>query len=87
MWLSHFVYGASLSYSQFRQKLRHMSIKLPDMVTWLPIRVSGLCSTSGFPCVIYHCPTNRFWFFAARNNPDKAPFITWFNGGVRDNVC
>ncbi|KAF8500351.1 alpha/beta-hydrolase [Russula emetica] len=22
-----------------------------------------------------------FWFFAARNNPDKAPLITWFNGG------
>ena len=24
-----------------------------------------------------------FWFFAARNNPDTAPLITWFNGGVR----
>ena len=35
-------------------------------------------------CNFYHCPTNRFWFFAARNNPDKAPLITWFNGGVRD---
>ncbi|KAI0053186.1 serine carboxypeptidase [Auriscalpium vulgare] len=22
-----------------------------------------------------------FWFFAARNNPDTAPLITWFNGG------
>ncbi|KAN0107695.1 carboxypeptidase S1 [Russula decolorans] len=22
-----------------------------------------------------------FWFFAARKNPDKAPLITWFNGG------
>ncbi|KAF8480363.1 alpha/beta-hydrolase [Russula ochroleuca] len=22
-----------------------------------------------------------FWFFAARRNPDKAPLITWFNGG------
>ena len=24
----------------------------------------------------------RFWFFAARNNPETAPLITWFNGGV-----
>lgn len=23
-----------------------------------------------------------FWFFEARNNPDSAPLITWFNGGV-----
>ncbi|KAI0271170.1 serine carboxypeptidase [Russula aff. rugulosa BPL654] len=22
-----------------------------------------------------------FWFFAARKNPDKAPLVTWFNGG------
>ncbi|KAI0305240.1 serine carboxypeptidase [Multifurca ochricompacta] len=22
-----------------------------------------------------------FWFFAARNNPDTAPLVTWFNGG------
>jgi carboxypeptidase C (cathepsin A) len=30
--------------------------------------------------------SNRFWFFAARNNPEKAPLVTWFNGGVRDTV-
>ena len=30
--------------------------------------------------------TDRFWFFAARNNPDTAPLITWFNGGVSDTV-
>ena len=24
----------------------------------------------------------RFWFFAARNNPETAPLVTWFNGGV-----
>ena len=28
--------------------------------------------------------TDRFWFFAARNNPESAPLITWFNGGVSD---
>ncbi|KAI0271169.1 hypothetical protein BGY98DRAFT_1006915 [Russula aff. rugulosa BPL654] len=27
-----------------------------------------------------------FWFFAARENPDNAPLITWFNGGVSDTV-
>jgi len=25
---------------------------------------------------------DRFWFFAARKNPETAPLITWFNGGV-----
>jgi carboxypeptidase C (cathepsin A) len=24
-----------------------------------------------------------FWFFEARNNPDTAPLVVWFNGGVR----
>lgn len=24
----------------------------------------------------------RFWYFAARNNPDTAPLALWFNGGV-----
>jgi carboxypeptidase C (cathepsin A) len=24
----------------------------------------------------------RFWFFAARKNPDTAPLVLWFNGGV-----
>jgi hypothetical protein len=28
--------------------------------------------------------TDRFWFFAARNSPESAPLITWFNGGVSD---
>ena len=37
-------------------------------------------------CRILH-PANhlyslRFWFFAARNNPDTAPLALWFNGGV-----
>lgn len=26
----------------------------------------------------------RFWFFAARKNPDTAPLVLWFNGGVSD---
>ena len=25
---------------------------------------------------------DRFWFFAARNNPESAPLVTWLNGGV-----
>jgi hypothetical protein len=79
-----------LSYSQFRQKLRRMSIKASgygdlasDKCIWFVFHFGvspGLCN-------FYHCPTNRFWFFAVRNNPDKAPLITWFNGGVRDTVC
>ena len=35
-------------------------------------------------CLFYQCSTDRFWFFAARKNPDTAPLITWFNGGVSD---
>lgn len=34
----------------------------------------------------YMCSVDRFWFFAARRNLDKAPLVTWFNGGVSDNV-
>jgi hypothetical protein len=33
-------------------------------------------------CDSYEHTTNRFWFFAARNNPETAPLITWLNGGV-----
>lgn len=32
--------------------------------------------------LFYEHPIDRFWFFAARNNPETAPLITWFNGGV-----
>lgn len=76
------------SYSRFWQR-KKVSIRLPDMVTWLRTRASGLYLTLGFSLFIciYLCYTNRFWFFAARHNPDKAPLITWFNGGVSDTVC
>jgi hypothetical protein len=30
----------------------------------------------------YRHTVDRFWFFAARHNPDDAPLVTWFNGGV-----
>jgi len=30
----------------------------------------------------YERSIDRFWFFAARKNPETAPLITWFNGGV-----
>jgi hypothetical protein len=70
----------------FRQKLRRVSIRLPDMVICLRIRASGLCSLLSVPSVFICVPPNRFWFFAARKNPDKAPLITWFNGGVSDTV-
>ena len=32
----------------------------------------------------YGHSVDRFWFFAARNNPATAPLITWFTGGVSD---
>jgi hypothetical protein len=77
-----------LSYSHFWQKLHLVSIRLPDMVIYLRIRAYGLCSILSVPSAfIFICdPPNRFWFFAARNNPDTAPLITWFNGGVSDTV-
>ncbi len=59
-----------------------MSIKLLVMVTWLLIRASGLHSTVNLRLPSVICSTGRFWFFAARNNPDNAPLVTWFNGGV-----
>ena len=31
-----------------------------------------------FGSVIYSL---RFWFFEARENPDTAPLVLWFNGG------
>jgi hypothetical protein len=37
-------------------------------------------------CFFYQCSTNRFWFFAARNDPDTAPLVTWFNGGVSNST-
>lgn len=30
---------------------------------------------------------DRFWFFAARENPDTAPLAIWLNGGVSDRPC
>jgi len=75
--------GNPLLYSQFWQKLRRVFIKLPDMATCLPMRASGLCCTSaGLPYDSHERSIDRFWFFAARNNPETAPLITWFNGGV-----
>lgn len=32
-------------------------------------------------CFAEQC-VSRFWFFAARNNPDTAPVAVWLNGGV-----
>ena len=63
-----------------------MSIRLLDMVTWLPIKASGLCFAPAFFCLFMRFSADRFWFFAARNNPDTAPLVTWFNGGVSDTV-
>jgi hypothetical protein len=76
----------TLSYSYSQKKLRQVSIRLPDMVICLRIRVSGLCSILSVPSLFICDPQNRFWFFAARKNPDKAPLITWFNGGVSNTV-
>ena len=75
-----------LPYSHW-QKLHLVFIRLLDMVTYLRIRAYGLYSIRLGHSLYFICgPPNRFWFFAARNNPDKAPLITWFNGGVSDTV-
>ena len=77
-----------LSYSHIWQKLLLVSIRLLDTVIYLRIRASGLYIIFSVPLYFYSiCDlTNRFWFFAARKNPDKAPLITWFNGGVSNPV-
>ncbi len=41
-----------LSYSQFWQR-KKVFIRLPDMVTWLPTRVSGLYLTLGFSLIFF----------------------------------
>jgi Serine carboxypeptidase len=47
------------------------------------MKAFGACRISWTHFFIsYRHPVDRFWFFAARNNPDTAPLITWFNGGV-----
>ena len=57
------------------------------------LRIWGLdCQREHLVCVhlgvalydSYEHSIGRFWFFAARNNPESAPLITWFNGGVSD---
>jgi hypothetical protein len=40
----------------------------------------------GSLCLFFSTAFDRFWFFAARKNPQNAPLITWFNGGVSDTV-
>ncbi|KAF8480369.1 serine carboxypeptidase [Russula ochroleuca] len=49
---------------------------------------SGVCETSpdvyqasGYGDLTSADKSIWFWFFAARNDPDTAPLITWFNGG------
>ncbi|ETW75785.1 serine carboxypeptidase S10 [Heterobasidion irregulare TC 32-1] len=61
-----------------------------DAITPGALRVtenSGICETTPgvYQASGYGDLTSNesiwFWFFAARNNPDTAPLITWFNGG------
>jgi hypothetical protein len=88
MWLSWFVYGASIiifTVSAETTPHVHQASGYGDLASNKSIWFVFLFGIS--LCNSYHRPTNRFWFFAARNNPDEAPLITWFNGGVRDSVC
>lgn len=41
----------------------------------------ALCASVVHPSLTVRPP--RFWFFAARENPDTAPLAIWLNGGVR----
>jgi hypothetical protein len=45
------IHPLSYSHSTFCQKLRRVSIRLPDMVICLRIRASGLCSLLSVPSV------------------------------------
>ncbi|KAI9454354.1 serine carboxypeptidase [Russula earlei] len=67
-----------------------MTVSIGDSPTPGDLRVvenSGICETtpgvyqaSGYGDLAED-KSIWFWFFAARNNPDTAPLITWFNGG------
>ena len=46
------------------------------MVNFRPVCIISLSSLMFWPKI-------RFWFFAARKNPDTAPLAIWLNGGVR----
>ena len=51
-----------------------------DKSIWFVIHLEGSL------CFFHQRSTDRFWFFAARKDPDKAPLVTWFNGGVSGTV-
>ncbi|KAI9513319.1 serine carboxypeptidase [Russula earlei] len=71
-------------------KTPNFSVSIDDTPTPGVLRVvenSGVCETtpgvyqaSGYGDLAED-KSIWFWFFAARNNPDTAPLITWFNGG------
>lgn len=65
------------------QKPPQACIKHQVMVICHPLRACGmytLICENMLHELIYD--TERFWFFAARNNPATAPLTLWFNGGV-----
>ncbi len=64
------------------QRRRRASIQLPATGISPRMRVSGVLSQQVVHLASAHFP-QRFWYFAARNNPDTAPLALWFNGGVR----
>ena len=66
---------------KFRQKRRPASIKLRAMEIWpLPIIYGTLYWWLSCACGLTQAL--RFWYFDARNSPDTAPLVLWFNGGV-----
>ena len=62
---------------------RTYTICLSSLWIWGP-----RCEQEHLVCVssslvdFYERSIHRFWFFAARKDPEIAPLITWFNGGV-----
>jgi hypothetical protein len=87
MWCDHFVYDPSpVILTIWAETTPHVyqASGYGDLASnksiWFVLHLRGsLCLSS-------ECSTDRFWFFAARNDPDTAPLVTWFNGGVSNST-
>ena len=87
MWCVHFVYDPSLVILTIWAETTpgvYQASGYGDLATNKSIWFVHL---GCFYVLFFHqrC-TDRFWFFAARNNSETAPLITWFNGGVSGTV-
>jgi hypothetical protein len=88
MWCVHFVYDPSFVILKVWAETTpgvYQASGYGDLTTnksiWFVLHLGCFCA-SVFSSALH----DRFWFFAARNNSETAPLITWFNGGVSGTV-